>query len=78
MKTIGAREAKTQLPALLEDVRNGERYTITRHGIPVAVLIPAVHKGDPRVAIERLRNLRRGVKLDGVSIRELIEQGRSR
>jgi prevent-host-death family protein len=78
MKTIGAHEAKTHLPALLDDVRKGERYTITRHGIPVAVLIPAIRKGDPRVVIERLRNLRRGAKLDGVSIRDLIEQGRSR
>jgi plasmid stability protein len=29
-----------------------------------------------RMAIERLRELRRGVMLDGESIRDLIEQGR--
>jgi prevent-host-death family protein len=76
VKTIGAGEAKTQLPALLENVRIGERYTITRHGIPIAVLTPAVPRGDPRMAIERLRKLRRGVRLDGENIRDLIEQGR--
>jgi prevent-host-death family protein len=76
MKTIGAGEAKTQFPALLEKVRKGEQFTITRYGVPIAVLIPAVHKGDPRTVIERLRDLRRGVRLDGVNIRELIEQGR--
>jgi prevent-host-death family protein len=76
MKTIGAGEAKTQLPALLEKVRKGEQYTITRYGVPIAMLIPAAHKSDPRVVIERLRDLRRGVKLDGVNIRELIEEGR--
>jgi len=78
MKTIGAGAAKTQFPALLEKVRKGERYTITRYGIPIAVLIPTVSKGDPRMTIERLRDLRRGVRLEGESIRGLIEQGRRR
>jgi prevent-host-death family protein len=78
VKTIGAGEAKTQLPALLENVRKGERYTITRHGIPIAVLTPVVPKVDPRDAIARLRELRRGVRLDGENIRDLIEQGRRR
>jgi hypothetical protein len=40
------------------------------------VLLPAAPKGDPRMAIERLRDLRRGVTLDGENIRDLIEQGR--
>ncbi len=78
MKTIGAGEAKTQFPDLLEKVRKGERYPITRYGTPIAVLIPAVRKRDPRITTERLRSLRRGVKLEGESIRGLIEQGRRR
>jgi prevent-host-death family protein len=78
MKTIGAGEAKTQLPALLEKVRKGEQFTITRYGIPIAVLTPAIPKIDPTMAIARLRQLRRGVRLDGESIRGLIEQGRRR
>ncbi len=32
METIGAYEAKTHLPKLLERVRKGERIPITRHG----------------------------------------------
>jgi prevent-host-death family protein len=32
-KSIGAYEAKTNLSAILEEVRRGERYTITRHGL---------------------------------------------
>jgi hypothetical protein len=36
----------------------------------------AVPEGDPRAAIDRLRTLRRGVRLEGESIRDLIEQGR--
>jgi len=34
METIGAYEAKTHLPKLLERVSKGERITITRHGVP--------------------------------------------
>ena len=38
METVGAYEAKTHLPKLLERVLKGERITITKHGVPVAVL----------------------------------------
>ena len=40
MEMIGAYEAKTHLPQLLDRVVRGERLTITRHGKPVAQLIP--------------------------------------
>ena len=40
METVGAYEAKTHLPKLLERVSKGERITITKHGVPVAVLQP--------------------------------------
>jgi prevent-host-death family protein len=40
MKTIGAYEAKTHLPRLLDRVVRGESLTITRHGRPVARLVP--------------------------------------
>ena len=40
MELIGAYEAKTHLPQLLDRVARGERLTITRHGKPVAELIP--------------------------------------
>ena len=40
METIGVYEAKTHLAKMLERVANGERLTITRHGKPVAQLIP--------------------------------------
>ena len=78
MKTIGAGEAKTQFPALLERVRMGEEFTITRHGIPIALLSPAVRNTDARSAIARLREVRSGNKLHGDSLRGLIEEGRRR
>ncbi len=42
---IGAFEAKTQLPRLLRRVQAGERFIITRHGRPVAELVPYVGPG---------------------------------
>ena len=40
MQSIGAYEAKTHLPRLLDRVVQGESLTITRHGRPVARLVP--------------------------------------
>ena len=41
MESVGSFEAKTHLPQLLERVANGEEFTITKHGKPVARLVPA-------------------------------------
>ena len=42
--SIGAFEAKTQLSRLLRAVEQGQRFTISVRGKPVADLIP--HRGD--------------------------------
>ncbi len=77
MSEVGAYEAKTHLPRLLKRVAKGERITITRHGVPVAELVPVRHhRMTPEEAVARLREFRKGVKLRGLSIRELIEEGR--
>lgn len=78
METIGAYEAKTHLPKLLERVRKGERITITRHGVPVAVLLPpeCQQKADPGKIIRELRNFRKQHRLSGLNLREMIEEGR--
>ncbi|NJK91526.1 MAG: type II toxin-antitoxin system Phd/YefM family antitoxin [Blastochloris sp.] len=46
MKTleVGAFEAKTHLSRLLDQVEQGALVTITRHGKPVAQLMPAPKK----------------------------------
>ena len=41
MREIQATEAKTRLAELLRAVEHGEAITITRHGKPVAHLVPA-------------------------------------
>lgn len=78
METVSAYDAKTHLPKLLRRVQQGERFTITRHGVPIAVLQPLdeAATADPAEAIARLREFRRGKRLDGLSIRELIDEGR--
>ncbi|MGO9096199.1 MAG: type II toxin-antitoxin system Phd/YefM family antitoxin [Bryobacteraceae bacterium] len=78
MQTVGAYEAKTHLPNLLQLVAQGEKITITRHGVPVAMLVPvgATERRDPGDAIAELKRLRKGRKLRGVTIRQLIEEGR--
>jgi prevent-host-death family protein len=78
MKTIGAFEAKTHLSELLNEVEQGERFLITKHGRPVAELVP-VPKRDPeqiRQAIEELKEFQRTHSLGGMSVRDMIEEGR--
>ena len=74
---VGAYEAKTHLPSLLARVQLGERVTITRHGVPVAMLVPVMpsNKPDVRAAIEELKTFAQGYR-SGMSIRDLIEEGR--
>ena len=74
--TVGAYEAKTHLPALLAKVEQGETVTITRHGRPVARLVPFDVVYPVADVIVELRELRRGVTTGGMSIRELIDEGR--
>ena len=78
METVGAYEAKTHLPKLLERVMKGERITITKHGVPVAVLQPpdTGKVVDTKSIIAELRKLRNKHTLDGLSIRKMIEDGR--
>ena len=78
MDSVGAYEAKTHLSQLLERVSKGERITITRHGVPVAVLQPfdATQNADVRTAIQEMREFREKNRLSGLSIRQMIEEGR--
>ncbi len=78
MDTVGLFDAKTHLSALLERVAQGEEITITKHGTPVAILVPAANrrKKDPREVAERIRALRKGARLEGLTVRQLIEEGR--
>jgi len=77
MKSVGAFEAKTHLTALLRRVSLGETIQITRRGIPVAKLVPADDgKKDVGQTVRELRQARSGMNLKGLTIRELIDEGR--
>ncbi|MBX6315274.1 MAG: type II toxin-antitoxin system Phd/YefM family antitoxin [Isosphaeraceae bacterium] len=78
--SVGSFEAKTHLPALLERVARGERITITKHGKPVARLVPVepAEKPDVRQVVAEMLAYRdrRNRTLGGITVRELVEEGR--
>lgn len=78
MEAVGAYEAKTHLPRLLEETAAGKSFVITKRGVPVARLVP-VHgeTRDPGEVVAALRELRQGMVLGDLSIRDLIEEGRA-
>jgi prevent-host-death family protein len=79
METIGAFDAKTHLSALLDRVARGERITITRHGVPAAILVPVRDSGPKPTheeIVEGMRALRKRVKPDTLSVREMVNEGR--
>lgn len=78
MVTIGSFEAKTNFSALLERAEHGEQIIITRRGKPVARLVPiaGAREGKVSEAMAKLRELRKGTTLGGLSWKELRDAGR--
>jgi prevent-host-death family protein len=81
--SVGAYDAKSRLSELLDRVEKGEQIVITRHGKPVARLVP--EGGHDRVAAraavaglfalgERLAG--QGVNLTDEEVRALRDEGR--
>ena len=78
MRTVGAAEAKTHLSRLIDEVTRGQQVAITKNGTPVALLVPvpATQGPDVREVIRQLQELRHGITLGSLSLREMIEEGR--
>jgi len=79
MESIGAYEARTKFADLLERVASGDTVTVTKHGVPVAVLKPPITSGTRRISeiVEDIELLRKGFSLSDTNIyRELVESGR--
>jgi prevent-host-death family protein len=78
LQTVGAFEAKTHLSALLDQVEKGAQIVITKHGHPIAKIVP-IGKGD-RVkihqAVERLKVFGKKNKLAGIDWKDLVSEGR--
>ena len=75
-------EAKNRLSALLAEVQKGTEFVITNRGVPVARLVPFESK-PPAAPVEsdedfvaRIRAMRKGTSLRGLSIKGLIDDGR--
>jgi len=79
MKSIGTFEAKTHLSDLLDRVARGEKITITRHGVPAALLVPVAEEGTKMThqeIVEGMRALRKRVKPGKMTVREMVNEGR--
>lgn len=79
MREIGAFEAKNRFGQLLDWVEAGEDVVITRRGKVVARLVPPAGAPDRergRRAALRIREMRKGVTLGGLSIKDMIAEGR--
>jgi len=79
MASVGTFEAKTHLSDLLDRVSRGEKITITRHGVPAAMLVP-VEDSKARLAhkeiVEGMRKLRKRIKPGKMTVREMVAEGR--
>lgn len=75
--SIGAYQAKTHFSALLESVENGDYFIITKHGMPIAKLIPFSEKGNfsRKETILKLKNFNKGNKLN-LDWKKLRDEGR--
>ena len=74
MREIQATEAKTHLAQLLSAVERGETIAITRHGKPVAHLVPAEKqdRAARKAAVERFKAWRATWNGIDMSIEELL------
>lgn len=78
MHEIGTLEARNSLSSLLERVEKGEEFTITRHGRPVARLVPALQRDIERAreAAEGLKAIRARARPGPESLKDLVNEGR--
>jgi prevent-host-death family protein len=76
--TIGAVEAKSRFSDLIDRVGRGAEVIITKHGKPVARMVPIEpHSVREKVrAVAELRSIRDRYVLKGVTARALISEGR--
>lgn len=79
MREIQASQAKAHLSSLLDEVERGETIAITRHGKVIAQLRPLPSHDENRAEAAAARIVERGrnFTLGDLSIKDLIEEGRS-
>ena len=80
MQTIQASEAKTKFLSILDEVERGASVIVTRHGKPIARIVPEAESNRERVerAIEGIRELRK--RTGKLSLEEILsarDEGRA-
>jgi prevent-host-death family protein len=78
-REVQASEAKTHLPRLLDEVERGETIVITRHGRPIARIVPEAEqrRAEAEAAAAEIRAARK--RAQPVTVEELLsarEEGR--
>lgn len=73
MREIQASEAKTHLPQLLDDVERGETVVITRHGRPIARLVPEASRRQAEIedAVQSILAVRKRLKSE-MTVEEIV------
>jgi prevent-host-death family protein len=61
MRDVQASDAKTHLPQILDEVERGDTVRITRHGRPIARIVPETDRRQAEIdkAVENIKALRR-------------------
>ena len=76
---VDAYDAKMRFSELLQMAESGKEITITKHGTPVARIVPVKKKHSVRQrweAIKRIQKMQRSLWLGDLKIRDLINEGR--
>jgi prevent-host-death family protein len=73
MKHVGIKQARQELPNLIDRAEAGEEVIITRQGKPVAKLIAAPKKSKP---LPSLAGFRSGIGRPGTPAGELLREER--
>jgi prevent-host-death family protein len=76
---VPANDAKTHFAELINRVCAGEEVTITRHGMPVVKMSPVKTQSsveERKAAIEAMLRDRVDGRLEGMTIKDMIEEGR--
>ncbi len=79
MEAINVYQAKTHLSRLIDRAEAGEEILITRHGRPVARLVPAHGRSQPRTLARLKGRIRVGRDFDAPLPADMLEafEGRS-
>lgn len=78
MRTVGIFDTKTNLSSLIDAVGRGESITITKHGRPVARLVPpdTVRQESVESVLDELFRIADEIGGEKVDVLELIAEGR--